>query len=312
MRPWTSFLFLALAVLVAACAPGASTRAPSTPIPASAVSGPGFPARVTDDAGRQVVVAAPPGRIISIAPSNTEILFALGLDDRVVAVDQYSNYPATASRKPQLGSYVKPDLEQIVAASPDLVLATAVHAKTVVPALEDRGITVFVVDAKNLDEVFNRIRRVGRITGQDVQAATLVGALRDRADAVATGVAGARRPRVFFELSPQLHTAGPGSFVDDLIGRAGGQNIAGDAATQWPQISQEALVQKDPEVVLLAYDATGVTPETALVRPGWGRLSAVQQRRVRAIDPDLTTRPGPRVVDGLEAIARALHPDRFG
>jgi len=249
---------------------------------------------------------------VSIAPSTTEILFALGLGERVVAVDDHSDYPPAVRQKTRLGGYAKPDLERVVAAAPDLVLATGAHVKTVVPELEARGVTVFVVDAGDLDGVFDRIGRVGRITGQDAPAADLVGRLRGRADAVAATVDGAGRPRVFVELSPLLHTAGPGSFVDDLIRRAGGRNVAADTATQWPQLSQEALIERDPEVVLLAHGAAGATPETVRQRAGWSQLTAVTRGRVLPIDPDLAMRAGPRLVDGLEAVARALHPDRFG
>ena len=306
MRPIAALL-LFLVTLVGACAaPPAPTSVPAAP------QTPAVPPAVVDDLGRLVALSAAPRRIVSIAPSNTEILFALGLGARVVAVDQYSNYPPEARQKEQVGSYVKPDLERIVAASPDLVLATAVHARTVVPELEARRIAVFVVDPRNIDDVFDRISRVGRIAGVDAHAAAVVASLRERADAVAARVAGAPRPRVFFELSPQLHTAGPGSFVDDLIRRAGGENVAGDAGAQWPQLGQEIVVQRDPEVVLMAHGDLPDPLAALRARPGWSQISAVRNGRVQAVDPDVVTRAGPRVVDGLELFARSLHPERFG
>ncbi len=318
MRSRILALFLLCSLLV-----GGVATAPAVPVAANAclaatpaaISGtPGvtaFPITITDDAGRQVVLQEAPQRIVSIAASNTEILFALGLGEKVVAVDQYSDYPPEAEQKPQLGSYVKPDLEQIVAAAPDLVLATSVHEETIVPELEALRLTVAVIDPEDIDGVFDGIGLVGRITGQDAQATRLVCELQDRVDAVAERINGAPQPRVFFELSPELHTAGPDSFIDDLISRAGGQNIAAGAAEEWPQLSAEVLLEQDPEVILLADEAAGVSLEQVRARPGWQQITAVKQGRIVAIDPDLTNRPGPRVVDGLEAIARALHPERF-
>jgi iron complex transport system substrate-binding protein len=270
-----------------------------------------FPLTVTDDAGRQITFAQPPQRIVSIAPSNTEILFALGLADRVVAVDSYSNFPPEATQKLQVGDYLEPDLERVAAADPDLILAAEVHLGTVIPELETLGLPVVVVEPANLDEVFASMLQVGAIAGESAHAAGLVCALRARADAVAAAVAGAPRPRVFFELGPDLYSVGPGNFVADVIARAGGDNIAADAAEMWPQLSAEAIVSADPEVILLADEVAGVTPEQVAARPGWQGIAAVEQGRIVPIDPDLVSRPGPRVVDGLEAAAAALHPDRF-
>jgi iron complex transport system substrate-binding protein len=291
----------------AAARPAAATPVVTTATAATA----GFPVTIKDDAGRQVTLVRAPQRIVSIAPSNTEILFALGLGDRVVAVDQFSNYPPEAKQKPQLGSYVKPDLEALVAATPDLVLATEVHTRAVLPELEARKLVTVVVDPKNVDQVFDRILLVGKLTGQDARAEKLVGELKERSSSTTAKVKDAPKTRVFFELSPQLHSAGPGTFVHDLIERAAGQNVAADAGQPWPQLSLETIVQRDPEVILLADEVAGESAATVRARPAWDKLSAVKSGRVVVIDPDLANRPGPRIVDGLEAIARALHPDRF-
>jgi iron complex transport system substrate-binding protein len=285
------------------CAVASPAATPATPT--------AFPVTVTDHAGREVTLTEAPERIVSIAPSNTEILFTLGLGQRVVAVDQYSDYPPEAKEKEQLGSYVEPNIEQIVAVAPDLVLATGVHEQSVVPKLEDLRLTVAVVDPQDLEEVFDGILLVGQLTGQDGRAADLVCELQDRVETVISRVEGAERPRVFFELSPELHTAGPDSFIDDLIEHAGGVNIAADATEEWPQLSAEIAIEQDPEVILLADHEAGVTPEQVAERAGWEQVSAVKAGRIVPIDPDLTNRPGPRVVDGLEEIARALHPDLF-
>ena len=306
---FTLLFLLVLSPLVAAQTPTAERPIACAATPAAVAEA--FPLVVTDDLGREVRIERPPARIVSIAPSNTEVLYALGLVDRVVGVDSYSNYPPEATEKPQVGDYIAPDLERIVAAEPDLILATAAHRETVLPELERLGLPAVVIEPLNLDEVFASIELVGDITGESDRAQDVVCSLQTRVDAVAAAVAGAPPTRIFFELSPDLFTAGPGSFVDDLITRAGGTNIAADAGEMWPQLSAEAVVSADPEVILLADHEAGITPEQVAARPGWQGISAVEQDRIVSIVSDLVARPGPRVVDGLEAIAAALHPDRF-
>lgn len=321
MRARVCLLLLSLVLLAhlfVPAVPAAGQGTPAAPClvtelasPPAAAEAATFPLTVTDDAGRRVTVPRSPERIVSIAPSNTEVLFALGLADRIVAVDTFSDYPPEATRKPHVGSYATPDLEQIVAAAPDLVLAAGIHKGTVVPRLEALGMTAVVVEPRNLAGVLEGIRLIGRIAGESTAADRLVCDLQTRVDAVAAAVAGVPAPAVFFELGPELYTAGPGSFVDDLIVRAGGVNVAASAAGAWPQLSNEAVVAANPQVILLADHDAGVTPGQVAARPGWRGIDAVEQGRVVTIDPDLVARPGPRVVDGLEAIARALHPDRF-
>jgi iron complex transport system substrate-binding protein len=306
-----AFVVLLLAPLLGAtdasaqATPGAVTCA-ATPLAAEPRA---FPLTITDDAGRQVTIERSPTRIVSIAPSNTEMLFALGLEERIAGVDSYSTYPPEAALKPQVGSYLEPDLERVVAAEPDLILATEAHVGTVLPELDALGLPTVVIEPTDLDEVFSGMLLVGTIADTSPQAKQVVCELQARVDAVTAAVAGAPRPRVFFELSPDLYTAGPGSFVDDLISRAGGDNVAAGAAELWPQLSAEAVVSADPQVILLADHEAGVTAEQVAARPGWQNVSAVQQGRIVSLDSDLVARPGPRVVDGLEAIAAALHPD---
>jgi iron complex transport system substrate-binding protein len=306
-----AFVVLLLAPLLGAtdasaqATPGAVTCA-ATPLAAEPTA---FPLTITDDAGRQVTIERSPTRIVSIAPSNTEMLFALGLEERIAGVDSYSTYPPEAALKPQVGSYLEPDLERVVAAEPDLILATEAHLGTVLPELDALGLPTVVIEPTDLDEVFSGMLLVGTIADMSSRAQQVVCELQARVDAVRDAVAGAPRPRVFFELSPDLYTAGPGSYVDDLISRAGGDNVAAGAAELWPQLSAEAVVSANPEVILLADHEAGITAEQVAARPGWQQMSAVRQGRIVSLDSDLVARPGPRVVDGLEAIAAALHPD---
>jgi iron complex transport system substrate-binding protein len=317
MRARALSLF-AIGTLLLHLLPGAAdVSAQPTPVAVTCAATPlaaeptAFPLTITDDAGRQVTIERSPTRIVSIAPSNTEVLFALGLDERIVGVDSFSTYPPEAGEKPQVGSYLEPDLERVAAAEPDLILATEAHVGTVLPELDALGLPTVVIEPKDLDEVFSGMLLVGTITDESTRAQQVVCALQARVDAVVDAVADAPRPRVFFELSPDLYTAGPGSYIDDLITRAGGVNVAAGAAEMWPQVSAEAVVSADPEVILLADHEAGITAEQVAARPGWQEMSAVRQGRIVTLTSDLVARPGPRVVDGLEAIAAALHPNLF-
>ena len=272
-----------------------------------------YPLTVTDDAGRAVTVARRPQRIVSLAPSNTELLFALGLADRVVGVDKYSNYPPEVTQKPQISDYSSTNLEQVVATEPDLILAAGITSRDVIAAFESRGLTVVVLNPPTLDGVFGNISLLGQVADANGNAATVRGDLEGRLATLTARLATATtKPRVFFELdATQFFTVGPKSFIDDLIGRAGGANIAADAATAYPKLSAEQIIAKDPEVIVLSDEGYGATVPSVGTRPGWAGISAVKSGRVVAIDPDLTNRPGPRVLDALERLARAIHPELF-
>ncbi|MFN8590353.1 MAG: ABC transporter substrate-binding protein [Thermomicrobiales bacterium] len=268
-----------------------------------------FPVSARDDLGREVTITAAPERIISLAPSNTEILYALDLGSTIVALDAYSDYPPAVADVPRVGDYVDPDLEEIVAFAPDLVLLTSVHEATLLPRLEEMHIPAAVLEPLTLDATLADIGLVGALTGATAASDQLTCQLEARIAAVERALAGAPAPRVFFELSPDLYTAGKGSYIDDLLTHARGTNIVGSEGGPWPQISAEALIAADPEVILLADHEAGVTPESVAERPGWDVVSAVKNGRIVSLDSNLVARPGPRVVDGLDAIARALHPD---
>ncbi len=301
---------LAVGVLLAACGVATAPTAPP--------SAPAFPLAVTDDAGRTVTLVAPPTRIVSLSGAHTETLFALGLADRLVAVDPYSDFPAEARAKPKIGfSQLKPNLEQIVAMTPDLVV-THVEKEPFFQQMDARGIKALKLEPKDFDGIWKDMRMLGKVTGKEARADELIRSLQQRVARVNEKVKAARRPRVYAELDASDPTkpfaAGPGNFIDAMIGVAGGTNIAGNLATAFAQISTEQVVRQDPEVILLAdsdVPFNPVKPEDVGRRPGWSGITAVRQQAVRPITSGIASRPGPRIVDALEEIARAIHPELF-
>lgn len=271
---------------------------------------------VVDDAGRSVTLDRPPKRIMTLTPGNTEILFALGAEDRIVAVDQWSDVPPAAKAKPRVAPF-SPNLEQVVSFSPDLILSTYGGAEPLLP-LERQGIKVMIFAPRTLEGIYRSILLIGRIVDAEARADGLVRAMRQRVAAVVAKVRDAPRPKVFIELDGsdpgRPFTAGPGSFIDLLVQFAGGANVAARSRTAWPQFSLEELIRADPDLILLS-DALAPmnpqTPELVARRPGWSHLRAVRRGTIFPIDSDLISRPGPRIVEGLELLARLLHPDRF-
>ena len=267
-----------------------------------------------DDLARAIYIDRTPERVVSLAPSATEILFALGLGDTVVGVTDSDDYPPEVEDKPTVGSYFATSLEAILEKNPDLVLADG-H-DPVIARLMETDVPVIILQPRDIFGVFRDIRVVGKVMGKDKEAATLVADLEGRLNTVADRTARAtNKPTVYFELdgtdpgSPW--TAGPGSFVDMLISLAGGDNIV-DTSSAFVQLSLEKLIATDPDLIVLG-NYPFVTPEQVEQRGGiWQTLSAVESRRVYFIpDPSLTSRPGPRIIDGLEALAGIIHPELF-
>ncbi|MDR5694484.1 MAG: cobalamin-binding protein [Armatimonadota bacterium] len=275
-----------------------------------------FPLSLRDDLGRSVTLRQPPQRILSLAPSNTEILYALGLGDRIVGVDRFSDYPPEVREKPKVGGMIDPDYERILSLRPDLVLVTGGVQRAVVEKLESLGIPVFALHPQTVEGVLDSILTVARLGGVIRKGWEVVGALRKRIRAITlkTGkIPLSQRPTVFWIVWPEpLMTAGPRTFIHSLVTMAGGRNIAGDLVgpREYPLYSMEDLIARDPEVIIATTDAHGAIGKLS-EKPGWRRLRAVRSGRVYFVDPNLVHRPGPRLVDGLEVIARLLHPDLF-
>lgn len=317
------FLSLTLLLLLSACVAAAptsvevATEPPATDSPATDASVTAL-LTLTDGLGRMVSLPAPARRVVSLAPSNTEILFAVGAGSQVVGRDMFSDYPAEATALPDVGgSMGEYNLEAIVALQPDLVLAGGINPPELVAALEELGLMVyFLPNPLTLEEMYLNLETVGALTGHAAEAADLVESLRARVAAVDEKIAAvSSRPTVYYELDAtdpsRPYTAGAGTFVDVLIARAGGINIAGDIETPWVQLDIETLLVSNPDLILLGDAAWGESAETVAARPGWGALSAVQNGAIYPFDDNLVSRPGPRLVDGLEALARLLHPELF-
>ena len=270
---------------------------------------------VVDDAGRTVEVVKNPQRLVSLAPSNTEILFALGLGDKVVGVTDFCDYPEEAKAIEQVGTYFEPNIEIIFSLSPDLVLAIT-SLPEVIAKLEELGVPALILDPSDLEGILADIQLVGQATGAEREADALVAEMKERIAAV-TGKAGEvkERRKVFCEIDAtdpsKPWASGPGSFMDAMIHLSGGTNVAADADSPWPQLSAEEIIAKDPEIIILADSKYGVTAESVRERPGWGVITAVKEGAIYDIDDDLISRPGPRIVDGLETVAKIIHPELF-
>ena len=273
---------------------------------------------MTDGLGRTIKWETPAQRIVSLAPSNTEIVYALGAGPQLVGRDDLTDYPPEAKALPSIGGNMgNLNYEVIASLKPDLVLASGLNTADQVKAIEDLGLTVFYVgNPTDLEGMYANLQDVARLTGKEAEASSLIASLKTRVDAVKTRIDAVQtRPTVFYELDAtepaKPYTTGPGTFVDTLITLAGGKNVAADLGTAWGQISQEDLLVKNPEIILLGDAAYGISPESLAQRPGWEALSAVKDGKIFTFDDNLVSRPTPRLVDGLETLARLIHPEAF-
>jgi iron complex transport system substrate-binding protein len=274
---------------------------------------------VEDDLGHEVRLPGPAQRIISLAPSNTEILFAIGAGTQVIGRDTFSDYPEAALQIPDIGGgWGELNTEQIVALKPDLLLAAQINTPEQVQALMDLGLTVYYLNNPlDFDGLYTNLSKVARLTGTQDEAQALIDGLRTRVTAVSEKIATVEeRPLVFYELDSSdpnaPWTTGPGTFIDLLINLAGGENLGSSLDGEWAQVSIEALITQDPDIILLGdYTWGGVKPEDVAARTGWETITALEKQQVYPVDDNLISRPGPRLVDGLEVMARLFHPTLF-
>jgi iron complex transport system substrate-binding protein len=336
LRIWTLLVSVVAALALGACgsAPvsqppastaGSSAAAPTResaqaapPAATTAVASSSGTLTVVDSLGRRVSFREAPRRIVSLAPSVTELLFAIGAGPQVVGDTKYCNYPSAAVALPKIGGYTAKTIsvEAVVNLTPDLVIAGTASQKPVVEALEKLGIPVLVSAPDSFEAVYASIEQIGEVTNHAQDAAALVAQMRGRVAVVTAKVATVpadRRPSVFWEVFDEpLTTAGPHAFIGQMIQLAGATNIFSDAREDYPQVNAEAVVERNPDVILgPTTQSAKLTPDLVAQRPGWATIKAVRDGRVYLLDGDMSSRPGPRLVDALEALAKALYPELF-
>ena len=291
-------LILALVLLLAGCTAQTDTAVKEAPI------------QITDDLGRNVTLEEHPQRIISTAPSNTEILFALGLGERVIGVTEYCDYPEEAREKEKIGGFSTVDIEMATALNPDLILASEKTGLENIEKLEELGMTVVVLQPENVDGILEDIRLVGKITGEEARAAELAGDMENRIKNVQENTKSLEKPEVFYVVwHDPLMSAGSGTFISDLIDMAGGTNIAHDMEG-YKAMSLEVVVERDPDIIIIP-TGMGKQPiyDFVVAEERLGDVSAVKNERVYKIDQNIVSRAGPRIVDGLEEFAKYIHPE---
>jgi iron complex transport system substrate-binding protein len=263
-----------------------------------------------DEVGRKVTFSGPPKRIVSLAPNITEILFALGMDEAIVGVTLNCNYPEKAKEKVPVGSYIRVDFERILSLNPDLVIATgAGNTRDMVNRLERLGILTYVIFPKKFDEVLQSIHHLGQLLHREEKASSIIQEMKERKQKVIEKTKSLPRPRVFLQIgeSPMV-TVGKGSFADDLIRLAGGENIAGGERQMYPHFGREEVLRRSPEVIIIStMNPKGDYDRMISEWNRWKTIPAVKQGRIHLIHSDLIDRPSPRMIEGLEEMARLIH-----
>ena len=267
-----------------------------------------------DEVGREVTFPFHPKRVVSLAPNITEILFSLGLDEEIVGVSIHCNFPEKAKSRVKVGSYISLDFERITALKPDLIIATgAGNTRDMVDRLEKLGFPTYVIYPKNFNDILQSIAHIGEIVYREKEARVIIEGMRKRSQRVINLTKGLLPPRVFIQIGDApIVTVGKGSFADDLIRLAGGENIAGKEKEVYPRFGMEEILKRSPEVIVISsMNPKGDYHKILQEWSRWKTIPAVKNGRIHLIDSDLIDRPSPRIIDGLEELARVLHPDRF-
>jgi iron complex transport system substrate-binding protein len=268
---------------------------------------------VVDGAGRRVRVPQRPERIITLAPNLTEIIYAVGAGPRLVGNTTFCDYPPEAKQVAKVGDTLHPSIERIIALRPQLILvSTASQLEAFTRQLEEQNIAVYITDPHDLEGVFQSIAAIGELVDERERAAALVNSLRARTASIEERVRKEKPLSVFYQLSAEpLYTAGRDSFITDLVRRAGGLSVTADVPGAWPRYSNEAALAARPETIIMATGDSMGAEANAEVAASLKRSPAVLNNRVYKINGDYLSRPGPRLVDGLEQMARVLHPEAF-
>jgi iron complex transport system substrate-binding protein len=270
--------------------------------------------RFKDEVGREVIVPFPPKKIVSLAPNITEILFSLGLDQEIVGVSIHCNFPEKAKSKVRVGSYIHLDFEKIVSLKPDLIIATgAGNTRDMVERLKRLGIPTYVIFPKNVEDVIRSVGHLSQLVGREKVGAEIIQEMKRRRERVVQLTLGLPRPRVFLQIGEApVVTVGKNSFADDLIRLAGGDNVAGNEKEMYPRFGMEEILKRSPEVILISsMNPQGDYQKVLQEWSRWKTIPAVKNGRIHLLDSDLIDRPSPRIIQGLEEMARILHPERF-
>ncbi len=270
--------------------------------------------KLKDEVGREVTFPFPPKRIVSLAPNVTEILFSLGLNEEVVGVSTHCNYPERVKDRIRVGSYISIDFERIVSLKPDLIIATgAGNTRDMIDRLERLGFPSYVIFPKKFDDVLESLQHLGQVVGREKEAFSIIASMKNRKERVLELTQHLPRPRVFLQIGEApVVTVGKGSFADDLIRLSGGENIAGKEKDMYPRLGREEILKRSPEVILISsMNPKGDYERILREWERWRMIPAVKYNRIHLIDSDLVDRPSPRIVEGLEEMARFIHPEQF-
>lgn len=274
-----------------------------------------FPVEIEDSFGNKVTIEKEPTKIVSLAPNNTEVLFALGLGDKVIGVTSYCDYPEEAKTKEVVGDFSGNNLEKIVELNPDLVLIYGAGNEEDNKILKEAGIKVLGFMPETIDAVMKDIETVGKATGKDKEASEFIKSMNNKKNEILDKVKDQEKIKVFYEIwHDPLMTAGKGSYIDELITLSGGENIAQDADGAYPQYDLEQLVERNPEVYLTSADTEDKTVESIKSRPGYENISAIENDRIHIFEgneSNIMSRPGPRIIEALELVAKSIHPELF-
>jgi iron complex transport system substrate-binding protein len=267
-----------------------------------------------DEVGREVTFSFPPKKIVSLAPNITEVLFSLGLDEEIVGVSIHCNFPEKAKGRVRVGSYISLDFERITSLKPDLVIATgAGNTREMVDRLEKLGFKTYVIFPKNFNDILQSIAHIGEVVNREKEARGIIEGMRKRSQRVIELTGDLPRPKVFIQIGDApVVTVGKGSFADDLIRLAGGENVAGKEKEVYPRFGMEEILKRAPEVIVISsMNPKADYQKTFQEWARWKTIPAVKNGRIHLMDSDLLDRPSPRIVDGLEELAKVLHPEQF-
>ena len=265
-----------------------------------------------DEIGRKMKIPNSAKRIISLAPSITEILFALGLNEEIAGVTDFCDYPEAASNKPRIGGFIDPSIEKIVSLNPELIIGTRDgNRMETIHRLNDLGFSVYVVNTKGFDGVIKTIKNIGEVVGRVNQSREITKKIMINKDDVVTRTRSLRKPKVFFQVGyAPIVTVGKDTLADDLIRLAGGRSISENESLNYPTYSIENILSKAPEIIIVS-SMNSKTDYLNLVKmwQNWKSIPAVKKKAIYVVDSNLVDRPTPRIVEGLEALAKMIHPE---